>query len=135
MIVASAVVPGAAGVVVDASALAAVLFAEPAGALVQQTLRDRRLIAPALLPFELASIYAKKRRRYPNDAALLQRQWQWLRALALDLHGVDFDAVVRLALQHRLTTYDASYLWLALDKNLPLATLDRQLDAAWKRIA
>ena len=93
------------------------------------------MIAPALLPFELASIYAKKCHRYPKDVGLLQRQWQWLRALALDLHGVDFDAVVRLALQHRLTTYDASYLWLALDQNLPLATLDTQLEAAWKSIA
>ena len=135
MIVASAVVPGPASVVVDASALAAVLFAEPAGALMQEKLRDTRLIAPALLPFELASIYAKKCRRYPKDVSLLQRQWQWLRALALDLHGVDFDAVVRLALQHRLTPYDASYLWLALDQNLPLATLDTQLEAAWKSIA
>ena len=122
MIVASAVVHGPASVVVDASALAAVLFAEPAGALMQEKLRDTRLIAPALLPFELASIYAKKCRRYPKDVGLLQRQWQWLRALAL-------------ALQHRLTPYDASYLWLALDQNLPLATLDTQLEAAWKSIA
>jgi predicted nucleic acid-binding protein len=51
------------------------------------------------------------------------------------LHGVDFDAVVRLALQHRLTTDDVSHLWLAPERNLPLATLDTQLDAAWKSIA
>jgi predicted nucleic acid-binding protein len=76
-----------------------------------------------------------RRRRWCGAGIALDPRWQWLRALALDLHGVDFDSVVRLALQHRLTTDDASYLWLAPERNLPLATLDTQLDAAWKSIA
>ena len=38
----------------------------------------------------------------------------------------------RLAVQHRLTSYDAAYLELALRKNLPLATLDEELLAACK---
>jgi len=37
---------------------------------------------------------------------------------------------VRLAVQHRLTVYDAAYLELALRRGLPLATLDQELRAA-----
>jgi len=40
--------------------------------------------------------------------------------------------VHRLAVAYRLTSYDASYLELALRKSLPLATLDDQLIAASK---
>jgi predicted nucleic acid-binding protein len=40
--------------------------------------------------------------------------------------------VHRLAVAYRLTSYDASYLELALRKNLPLATLDDELIAASK---
>ena len=35
--------------------------------------------------------------------------------------------VLRLARKHKLTAYDAAYLELALRRNLPLATLDKQL--------
>jgi predicted nucleic acid-binding protein len=41
-----------------------------------------------------------------------------------------WDATLQLAEQHRLTTYDAAYLELALRHRLPLATLDRELGAA-----
>ena len=39
-------------------------------------------------------------------------------------------ATARLAEQHRLTLYDATYLELAQRLGLPLATLDRELRAA-----
>jgi len=39
-------------------------------------------------------------------------------------------ATARLAEHHRLTLYDAAYLELALRRELPLATLDRDLRAA-----
>lgn len=41
-----------------------------------------------------------------------------------------WDATLRLAGRHRLTLYDAAYLELAFRRQLPLATLDRQLRAA-----
>jgi predicted nucleic acid-binding protein len=43
-----------------------------------------------------------------------------------------FDGVHRLALDHRLTSYDAAYLELALRHGLPLATLDDDLIRASK---
>jgi predicted nucleic acid-binding protein len=41
-----------------------------------------------------------------------------------------FDAVFALCRRHRLTSYDAAYLELAMRTGLPLATLDRDLRAA-----
>jgi predicted nucleic acid-binding protein len=55
--------------VVDASALGALLFGEPYGAAIAerlQRLRGAELIAPALLPFEVANICVRKMRRHPE---------------------------------------------------------------------
>jgi predicted nucleic acid-binding protein len=41
-------------------------------------------------------------------------------------------AIARLAFKHNLTSYDATYLALALEKKAPLATLDRALATAAK---
>ena len=41
--------------------------------------------------------------------------------------------ILALAREHQLSTYDASYLDLAMRKGLPIATLDNKLKAAAKR--
>jgi predicted nucleic acid-binding protein len=41
-----------------------------------------------------------------------------------------WDAVIRVAIEHRLTVYDAAYLELAQRTGLPLATLDGDLRKA-----
>lgn len=52
--------------------------------------------------------------------------------LALDVRWVDveFPAVLDLALESGLTTYDASYLYVARTLGIPLVTFDRELRAA-----
>ena len=44
-----------------------------------------------------------------------------------------FKEILALARQQKLSTYDASYLDLAMRKGLPLATLDRKLSVAAQR--
>ena len=45
----------------------------------------------------------------------------------------DNTSILTLAERHTLTAYDAAYLALALDRQLPLATLDRTLAEAAER--
>jgi predicted nucleic acid-binding protein len=40
--------------------------------------------------------------------------------------------ILAFARKHRLTVYDAAYLALTARRNIPLATLDRRLEAAAK---
>jgi predicted nucleic acid-binding protein len=44
-----------------------------------------------------------------------------------------FGRIQRLSREHGLTAYDAAYLDLALDKGLPLASLDEDLARASKK--
>jgi predicted nucleic acid-binding protein len=53
--------------IVDASAVAALLFGEPEGAAVAERLRGFDLAAPTLLPFEIASVCLKKLKRHPEQ--------------------------------------------------------------------
>jgi predicted nucleic acid-binding protein len=118
--------------VIDASALAAIVFDEPRGDQVAGRIEDCELVAPTLLAYEMANVCWVKLRRNPRQrqellAALLAP------GLAPETLNVDHSAVIELAEQTGLTTYDASYLWLARDLGVELVTLDRQLAVAAER--
>lgn len=116
--------------VVDASALAAVLFGEPESDAVASRLEGRALVAPALIRFELANICWKKVLRHPEERERIQAAHTL--ADGLDLHEIEVrhGEVVELASRENLTAYDASYLWLAQALECELVTLDRALAAA-----
>jgi len=117
--------------VVDASALGALLFGEPDGAAVAGRLRGAGLIAPALMPFEVANTCLKKMRRHPDQRDALMIAFGLLDRMEVGVVEVDPGEVLAVAERSGLTTYDASYLWLARIMNSELVTLDRRLEAAW----
>jgi predicted nucleic acid-binding protein len=118
--------------VVDASVMAAIAFAEPDADYWSQRLEGRSIHAPTLLRYELSSVARKKCRQRP------ERTRQILLAADLvfgsrnsitwtDPNPLD---VVLIANATGLSTYDASYLWLAGFLDAELVTRDRALAAA-----
>lgn len=118
------------GVVVDASALAALLFDEPEAAGVRQRLRGQALHATTLIDYELANTALKKMRREPEHSAAFLAALHAGRRLRLRRVRPDMPQVLTLAALSQLTAYDASCLWLARRLGLPLVTLDRDLARA-----
>ena len=116
--------------VVDASALGALLFGEPDDAAVAERLRGASLIAPALLHFDVANICLKKMRRHPDQRDVLMDAFGMLGQMEVGMVEVDHDEALVTAERCGLTTYDASYLWLARRTGSELVTLDGQLQAA-----
>jgi predicted nucleic acid-binding protein len=117
--------------VVDASAIAAVAFVEPQAAAVAQRLNGHRLLAPTLFRYEIASTALRKMRSRPVERGLILEQHT--ASLSLDVEECDVDqaAALQLAQQMRLSAYDASYLWLALQLKCELVTLDKRLEKAF----
>ena len=113
--------------VIDASALAAVLFEEDESELVVQQLGGARLIAPDLIDYELANVCWLKCRRHPEQRERLVASFRLRSRLKVHTSGVDHVAIAVLALETGLTAYDASYLWLAMQTGAELVTLDRAL--------
>jgi len=120
--------------VVDASALGAMVFGEPDAQKIADMLSGSPLIGPALLPFELASICLKKIKAHPAKKSLIMKAFEASEELAIEYVEVEHTLVIALAEETGLTTYDATYLWLAREVGGRLVTLDAKLRKAaeWK---
>ena len=124
-------------VVIDASAMAALVFQEPGAASIRDRLEGASVFAPSLLQYELANVAWKKARRQPDDAVrslgalsvALDRDW------GLTWREVEAADVVMIAVATGLTSYDASYLWLAGALGADLVTLDTKMAEASARLA
>ena len=119
--------------VVDASALAAVLFGEPDGDAVVARLSGSHLVSPTLMRYELASVCRKKIRRHPDMASGLIQALHLFPRLGVEEVQVPAHELPPLPGQAGLTTYDAAYLWLARHLSAPLVTLDTALLEASRR--
>jgi predicted nucleic acid-binding protein len=116
--------------VVDASAVAALLFCELEASRIADELGDSTLAAPVLLEYEVGNTCWKKCRRYPDAAPSFVQALGLMGNLALTLHDVDPPGVLAIATGRGVTFYDASYLWLAETLGAPLVSLDGRLLAA-----
>lgn len=118
-----------ADLIIDASALIATGFGEPEGILILERIEGHALHAPLLLQLELANATLSKIRRDPDRRDERIMQFTRLLNLPIQDHEIDPTAVLHLALDTGLTTYDAAYLWLAESLECELATLDHQIEA------
>jgi predicted nucleic acid-binding protein len=116
--------------VVDASALAAIIFKEPERDKVARRLEGAQLVAPTLLGFEIVNACLTKLRRHAELRSSILQAYLLQGGLVIESAEVDHASVLTMAEQFRLTGYDASYLWLAQRLNAELVTLDRPLGRA-----
>jgi predicted nucleic acid-binding protein len=118
--------------VVDASAVAAVLFDEPeAGPVIAGA--SGALLAPGLLRYELANVCELKLRKDPKQAKLTLQRYRLVSSLDIEFAEPDWATLPLLARQWDLTAYDAAYLQLALKRKAPLVTLDARLAGAYDK--
>jgi predicted nucleic acid-binding protein len=119
-------------VVADASVLAALAFNEPRAREAAERLDGAVVHAPTLLAYELANVAWKKARR---DARVVPAVCAALGEVLDDQAGIIWCAVshsdaVLISLATGLSTYDASYVWLAGFLGADLVTFDERLAAA-----
>ncbi len=112
--------------------------ATPASDGLLDRLGEESAAAPAIWPLELGNVLVMAERRGRIDAAQLAEFVALVRDLpvAIDQEASEraLDEVLALARAEKLTTYDASYLELAMRLGVPLATQDRELRHAAVRL-
>ena len=113
--------------VVDASAIGAVVFGEPNGTTIAAHIEGESLVAPALIDYELANIAWKKIRRHPALRLQIVAAISAVRGLQITRLPVPIEGMLSLAVDTGLSAYDASYLWLAMARDIELVTLDHEL--------
>ncbi len=120
------------GRIVDASAVAALLFVEPEADEVARQLEGFELTAPSLLPYEIASVARKKIVLHPDLSEQILAALARLDDLGVMLVDIPPVHALRVAADTGLLTYDACYLFLSKLTGSPLVTLDRKLRRAAK---
>ena len=101
----------------------------------QLLLSGDRAIVPPLWRLEIANAFLVAERRgllTPSDTMQILQAFDAgvARAIEESLHALPMRGVMTTARQFQLTAYDAEYLDTARIQQLPLATLDRQLEKA-----
>jgi len=101
-------------------------------------LAESTIVAPPILPTELANALLMAQKRKRLTAQDVARAITALKSLAVECEsahvGLSADAVRSLALAYDLTAYDAAYLEMAARRGLPLATLDDDLKRAARKL-
>ena len=116
--------------VIDASALAALVFSEPEQSKIAEQIQGASLLAPTLIDYELASVCLKKLRRYSRQRDALLAALALVKRMDIKQVRVNPAEVAILADEARITAYGAAYLWLSLVHRAPLVTLDQKLGRA-----
>src|SRR5437660_12439730 len=99
--------------VVDASAVAAVMFREEGYEKVVQLLAHTELIAPSLIVYELCNVAWRKVRASPEMHSVCLEALGELPKLGLTLTRSNPVSIYLVARETGLSAYDASYLYLS----------------------
>jgi len=128
------------GFVIDTSVVMAWCFKDEADQYadaVLDLLAASTAFAPSIWPLEVCNVLIVAERKKRLGEADSTRFLELITGLPITIESEPFERIMReilsLARKHRLSTYDASYLELAMRKGLPIATLDSHLRTAAKR--
>ncbi|MBU1085701.1 MAG: type II toxin-antitoxin system VapC family toxin [Candidatus Beckwithbacteria bacterium] len=124
--------------VIDASAILSILFTDEKTPqflkihITQFSQGRLKLLAPIILKYEVANSIksAVLQKRITENIAIKLLEKFLLLPISYP-KKIDYRLTLSLAIKHKLSVYDASYLQLAKSKRYPLLTLDKNL----KRLA
>ena len=120
-----------AALVIDTSAVLAVLLHEPQRPALISATKEATLLAPGSVPWEVGNGLIAGFRRRRLTARDVHEAWVSFERIPLRLVDVRIARALTLAEGHCLYAYDAYVLDLARTQRVPLLTLDRRLfDAA-----
>lgn len=114
-------------VIIDTSAIIAVLLSEPERAMLVEVTRGAELAAPASVHWEVGNALSAGLERRRLTLAEGQRALTAYEAIPIRFVEVDLALSLELAADHGLYAYDAYLLTCALQQRAPLLTLDAGL--------
>jgi predicted nucleic acid-binding protein len=114
-------------VVIDTSAIVAVITGAPERDELVNATRDASLIAPPSVHWEIGNAFSSMARRNRIDRASVTHAIGIYRSIPVRFIDIDLEAALAIALEHRLYAYDAYLIACAQAANAPLLTLDRPL--------
>jgi predicted nucleic acid-binding protein len=113
--------------VVDTSALLAVVLNEPERQSIVAASRSCDLVASEILPFEVGNALTamvKRRRLEPDE---VHAAWAVFNRFPISLTSISISSALKMALRHNIYAYDAYVMQCAVEQRAELLTLDNHL--------
>jgi predicted nucleic acid-binding protein len=120
-------------IIVDTSALIAVIANEPIKHSIIKATQGAELIAPPSVHWEIGNAFSSmlKRKLITTEQAL--KCLEVYRRIPLCFEDVELDASLQLAAELNIYAYDAYLLRCALKYNVPILTLDKRMEMVVKQ--
>ena len=120
-------------IVIDTSAVMAVVVNEPTKEALTAATVGMKLIAPSSLPWEMGNAFSAMLKRKRITAEQAHAGLRAYRTLPIRLVEVDLDQAIDVAAEFGLYAYDAYFMTVARREVCELLTLDRGLVHAAKQ--
>jgi predicted nucleic acid-binding protein len=117
-------------IVIDTSALVAVIVGEPERSRIVDLAAGNTLIGPGSIPWEIGNAFSAMFKQNRLTLKEAQKGLAIFDSIPLRCSKTDFGNVLNISKQANIYAYDAYFLDCAIRHRAPLLTLDRKLKTA-----
>ena len=122
-------------IVLDASAIIAVISEEPEASSVLELSKNAVFVSPNVISFEIANSLSRMLKKgLINDRSKMVELINSFQQIPIKLFNNNLENVIQLVWNHKIYAYDAFYLETAKSLKLPLLTLDNEMKKIGKYI-
>ena len=121
-------------ILLDASAIMAVIIKEPERELVIQVTKDSIMVSPSIISYEIANALTKMVKRKIIEKDRMLNAFNFFQKIPMKTTEIDIKKALEIAGDYRIYAYDAFYLELARRLNLPLLTFDGNMTRVGKEL-
>ena len=121
-------------IVIDASAILAVIVDEPERDRVVEMTAGHNLVGPGSIPWEIVNAFSSMLKQHRLSLEDAQRGLSIFQSVPIRYLAVDLENAVSIAHANNLYAYDAYFLDCAVRHAAPLLSLDRPLRRAADKI-
>jgi predicted nucleic acid-binding protein len=114
-------------IAVDTSVIIAVIADEPEKAKLIELTKGSSIVLPPSVKWELGNAFSAMMKRSRVNLEQAIEAIQIYQEISMEVVEVDLMAAVRLAGKHNIYAYDAYILQCAIENDIPLITLDKEL--------
>jgi len=114
-------------IVVDTSAVIAVIAGEPEKAALIELTKDATIVAPPSIRWEIGNAFSAMLKRSRIDLERAIDAMDIFNSISMEIADINLKEAIRLAGKYNVYAYDAYILQCALEYGLPLISLDGKL--------
>jgi predicted nucleic acid-binding protein len=120
--------------ILDASAIMAVIVKEPEREKVIQLTKGVIIISPNMVSYEIANGLTKMMKKKVIEKERMINAFKYYQRIPIRQIEVDFKKALEIAWDHKIYSYDACYLESAKRLGLPLLTFDGSMARIGKKL-